>query len=204
MKEDFNILRQRAIQIKDEVEDGANTSTRVGSFCEDVVDTMSSTITEYNVSIQHPTSGIGGTNKYTIESAIAQISHELRHVGLKCSFLNAKNKLETWEYQGDTFTDIGNWIQCGILEILELINNIIAGNFIQYLSQDEYDALLADGKTNDRKIYVVVAGSTLVHAYIGRYQFYPCPGGGTIPKWILEDGTWKMDGVWLNDAVWNN
>ena len=40
MKENFNTLRQRATQIKNEVEDGANTSARVGSFCEDVVDTM--------------------------------------------------------------------------------------------------------------------------------------------------------------------
>lgn len=91
-----------------------------------------------------------------------------------------------------------------VSKILKLINKIIVGNVIQYVSQDEYDALLADKKTNEKSIYVIVVDNTLIHAYIGNYQFYPCPGGGSIPKWILEDGVWKMDGVWLSDAVWNN
>ena len=99
MKENFNTLRQRATQIKNEVEDGANTSARVGSFCEDVVDTMTGTITEYNVSVQHPTSGIDGSNKYSLESAIAQVPQELRNVGLKVSFINSDGKVETWEFQ---------------------------------------------------------------------------------------------------------
>ena len=30
-------------------------------------------ITEYNVSVQHPTSGIDGSNKYSLEDAIAQV-----------------------------------------------------------------------------------------------------------------------------------
>ena len=34
-------------------------------------------ITEYNVSVQHPTSGIGGSNKYSLEGAIAQVPQEL-------------------------------------------------------------------------------------------------------------------------------
>ena len=89
MKENFNTLRQRATQIKNEVEDGANTSARVGSFCEDVVDTMTGTITEYNVSVQHPTSGTGGTDRYTLETAIAQVPPELRNIGLQVSFINS-------------------------------------------------------------------------------------------------------------------
>ena len=111
MKENFNTLRQRATQIKNEVEDGANTSARVGSFCEDVVDTMTGTITEYNVSVQHPTSGIDGSNKYSLESAIAQVPQELRNIGLKVSFINSDGKVETWEFQGGTFTDVGSWKQ---------------------------------------------------------------------------------------------
>ena len=63
MKENFNTLRQRATQIKNEVEDGANTSARVGSFCEDVVDTMTGTITEYNLSSTYKCNFLGADNK---------------------------------------------------------------------------------------------------------------------------------------------
>lgn len=120
MKENFNTLRQRATQIKNEVEDGANTSARVGSFCEDVVDTMTGTITEYNVSVQHPTSGTGGTDRYTLETAIAQVPQELRNIGLKVSFINSDGKVETWEFQGGTFTSAGSWVQGGIQKLSEL------------------------------------------------------------------------------------
>ena len=44
-------------------------------------------ITEYNVSVQHPTSGIDGSNKYSLEGAIAQVPQELRNIGLKVSFI---------------------------------------------------------------------------------------------------------------------
>lgn len=68
-------------------------------------------ITEYNVSVQHPTSGIGGSNKYSLEGAIAQVPQELRNIGLKVSFINSDGKVETWEFQGGTFTSIDNWIR---------------------------------------------------------------------------------------------
>lgn len=58
-------------------------------------------ITEYNVSVQHPTSGIGGSNKYSLEGAIAQVPQELRNIGLKVSFINSDGKVETWEFQGE-------------------------------------------------------------------------------------------------------
>ena len=68
-------------------------------------------ITEYNVSVQHPTSGIDGSNKYSLEDAIAQVPQELRNIGLKVSFINSVGKVETWEFQGGTFTSIDNWIR---------------------------------------------------------------------------------------------
>lgn len=68
-------------------------------------------ITEYNVSVQHPTSGIGGSNKYSLEGAIAQVPQKLRNIGLKVSFINSDGKVETWEFQGGTFTSIDNWIR---------------------------------------------------------------------------------------------
>lgn len=66
-------------------------------------------ITEYNVSVQHPTSGIGGSNKYSLEGAIAQVPQELRNIGLKVSFLNNSGLVETWEFAGGAFENIENW-----------------------------------------------------------------------------------------------
>lgn len=68
-------------------------------------------ITEYNVSIHHPSSGIDSGNKYTLEGAIAQVPQELRNIGLKVSFINSDGKVETWEFQGGTFTSTGSWKQ---------------------------------------------------------------------------------------------
>lgn len=68
-------------------------------------------ITEYNVSIHHPSSGIDSGNKYTLEGAIAQVPQELRNIGLKVSFINSDSKVETWEFQGGTFTSTGSWKQ---------------------------------------------------------------------------------------------
>ena len=43
-------------------------------------------IEEVNMSKIYPTGGIDGTNKYTLETAIAMIPASLRNVGIKCSF----------------------------------------------------------------------------------------------------------------------
>ena len=60
-------------------------------------------VTEYNVSVLHPTSGSGGSNKYTLETAIAQVPSKYRSVGIKCAFINEAGKPESWKYQG------GSW-----------------------------------------------------------------------------------------------
>ena len=77
-------------------------------------------ITEYNVSVHHPTSGTDGTNRYTLETAIVQVPPELRNIGLKVSFINSDGKVETWEFQGGTFTDVGSWIQGGAQRVVSL------------------------------------------------------------------------------------
>lgn len=82
-------------------------------------------ITEYNVSVQHPTSGIGGSNKYSLEGAIAQVPQELRNIGLKVSFINSDGKVETWEFQGGTFTDVDGWKQIPNQAMVERIDNDI-------------------------------------------------------------------------------
>ena len=67
--------------------------------------------TEYNVSVQHPTGGISGTNKYTLETAIQKIPAELRTVGIKCSFLDERGYLEQWVWNGNTYSSVGFWSQ---------------------------------------------------------------------------------------------
>lgn len=61
-------------------------------------------VTEYNVSVLHPTSGSGGSNKYTLETAIAQVPAQYRTIGIKCSFINETGQGETWEYIGSLWT----------------------------------------------------------------------------------------------------
>ena len=64
---------------------------------------------EINVSVVYPTSGIGRTNKYSLEGAITQVPQELRNIGLKVSFLNNSGLVETWEFAGGAFENIENW-----------------------------------------------------------------------------------------------
>ena len=66
-------------------------------------------IGEINVSNLYPTGGSDGTNKYTLETAVAKIPTDLRVVGIKCSFLDEGGELESWEYKGGTFTAVGSW-----------------------------------------------------------------------------------------------
>ena len=81
-------------------------------------------IEEVNVSKIYPTGGIDGTNKYTLETAIAMIPASLRNVGIKCSFLDDAGELESWEYKGGTFTSTASWRECGGKKISELEQQI--------------------------------------------------------------------------------
>lgn len=74
---------------------------------------VSKLIGEINVSNLFPTGGTNGTNKYTLESAIAKIPTDLRIVGIKCSFLSDAGTVEEWVYQGGTFTSTNSWMQGG-------------------------------------------------------------------------------------------
>lgn len=68
---------------------------------------------ELNISTLYPANGEGGTNKYTLAGAIAQVPLEYRtNVGLKITFINNDTtKPETWVYNGGTFTTSTNWTQ---------------------------------------------------------------------------------------------
>ena len=86
----------------------------------DLAVSSSKLIEEVNVSKIFPTGGTDGTNKYTLETAIAMIPASLRNVGIKCSFLDEAGELETWVYQGGTFTSTNGWAQIGAKELNQL------------------------------------------------------------------------------------
>lgn len=69
-------------------------------------------ITEINVSEMCPKGGHNGTNKFTLAEAIKKIPEAHQRIGFKCSFINDNNKLQTFVYQGNTWTDKANWLSC--------------------------------------------------------------------------------------------
>lgn len=90
-------------------ENGSITPNVLKSFISSGKGGYMSYITEYNVSIHHPSSGIDGSNRYTLEGAIVQVPEDIRTVGLKVSFLNNSGLVETWEFAGGAFENIENW-----------------------------------------------------------------------------------------------
>lgn len=90
-------------------ENGSITPNALKSFISSGKGGYMSYITEYNVSIHHPSSGIDGGNKYTLEGAIVQVPEDIRIAGLKVSFLNNSGLVETWEFAGGVFENIENW-----------------------------------------------------------------------------------------------
>lgn len=84
-------------------------------------------ITEYNVSNHYPADGIDGSNRYTLESAIAKIPYSLRNVGIKCSFLNEDGQVETWVLEGGTWNQVSPPKFMGKVETLNDIN-VLSGS----------------------------------------------------------------------------
>lgn len=68
--------------------------------------------TEYNVSVNNPTSGTDESNKYDLSTAIGQVPAELRTGGVTVSFLNESGNTEKWEFSGGSWA-IGGFSQVG-------------------------------------------------------------------------------------------
>ena len=108
-------------------------------------------IEEVNVSKIYPTGGIDGTNKYTLEAAIAKIPSSLRNVGIKCSFLDEEGGVERWTYQGGTFNDKDSWKEEGnsggasILESAAHIAGYFSVKTEDYYAFEKRFILAADG-----------------------------------------------------------
>ena len=80
-------------------------------------------IEEVNISNIYPTDGTDGSNKYTLETAIAKVGEELRHAGLKVTFLNEEGTTETWEYQGGSFT-LNSFVKVGAWELNRVYSEV--------------------------------------------------------------------------------
>ena len=77
---------------------------------------------------------------------------ELRNIGLKVSFINSDGKVETWEFQGGTFTSAGSWKQIPNQAMIERIDNDIFN-----LNADKIDI---DG-TYDKEITLELSPSAV-------------------------------------------
>ena len=66
-------------------------------------------LTEYNVSLWHPTSGIDGTNKYTLNTAIQKIPFDIRKIGVKCLFVGIDSKVNIFQYDGGEYVNSSSW-----------------------------------------------------------------------------------------------
>lgn len=129
MAKDFESLKQQALVIKNEVEDGANNTERVGGMLEDIVESMKLGTTEFNVSAFFPTGGTSGSNKYDLASAIGKVPAELRTDGLTVSFLNESGNTEKWEFGGGSW-GTGSFSQVGAGKITELSNKTAGVNYL--------------------------------------------------------------------------
>ena len=158
----------------------------------------------------YPTGGIDGTNKYTLETAIAKIPSSLRNVGLKCSFLDDAGQLETWEYTGKSWS-AGSFVRSGIsaTNIDNSIafttsyygNRIIKELYLLGASEDEqYKILLRKG--NDFQITrvsdntLVARASSLNFASFHEVVSYNNSGitGYVLFDWNNWDNNWIVSG----------
>ena len=121
-------------------------------------------IEEVNVSKIYPTGGIDGTNKYTLETAIAKVPASLRNVGIKCSFLDDAGQLETWEYLGGSW-NASSFSQGGIMKFLEsgesiqpIIRQGIIDSKLSWSINNDYSHLLIPN--NECKVINSIIGGT--------------------------------------------
>lgn len=138
-------------------------------------------IEEVNVSKIYPTGGIDGTNKYTLETAIAKIPSSLRTVGLKCSFLDEGGELETWEYQGNNSLLVNNWKKVGG-SALEEARNICLVNYSGNIKDTRLSVPLRERKNG------LIISYKLNNKYILE-QYYSESG-------MTNDASWGEDSAW--------
>lgn len=158
-------------------ENGSITPNALKSFISSGKGGYMSYITEYNVSIHHPSSGIDSGNKYTLEGAIVQVPEAIRIAGLKVSFLNNSGLVETWEFAGGAFENIENW------KSNEDKLTDIRDEAISKIKEVESDAI--SNFSSQRVIPDMLSESTK--------QFINASGGGTINNLADDEDLVSVD-----------
>lgn len=162
---------------------------------------------EYNVSKFHPTSGTNGSNKYTLESAIALVPAQYRSIGVKCSFINEHGQGETWEYKGGGW-GVSLFSRVGAKKFTELANNVGIYNvdFNIPLESGFYTAVLARANVpvDVRKLGLIITykideTTSITEQFIGsttsnwltdtNWQNIGSEGGNKILSWKTDVAT---------------
>lgn len=194
----FEELKQLAIQIRDEKTNKANTATRIGTQMiehlnkleqeyynkdgvaeqlktrDDELARLDKMTTEYNVSVLHPTSGSGGSNKYTLETAIVQVPSKYRSIGIKCAFINESGKPECWKYQG------GSWVAASFVKEADGGNKILEWKTDAATTRKQ--VALSERKAGMQISYTPDGKNWVNEQYIGK---------------TLTDAEWGKDGNWV-------
>lgn len=132
---------------------------------------------ELNISTLYPTNGEGGTNKYSLTTAIAQVPSAYRKAGLKVSFVDESNNTHSWEYKG------GSWIVDNFTEV--------GANKFSELSNDFSKKL--EGVTGIVDTYEYMKGSTLNEETARK---------GTMSLVVGESGNYYVFKEGTSDVYW--
>lgn len=200
MAKEYDVLLEQAETIRTEVEDDANSAERVGGMFKDIIekskdesgrklaikdlatsvgystetsltqDAATRLVSEYNVSINHPTAGVDETNRYTLSEAIAKVPAELRNAGVKVSFLDESGSMETWEFQGESWA-IGSFSQVGAGKLTELesdINSIkdVSTNISANIGEDFKNEIYKNIKAGQKIVIEIYSESDITYLQI--------------------------------------
>ena len=123
--------------------------------------------TEYNVSVQHPTGGISGTNKYTLETAIQKIPAELRTVGIKCSFIDEDDRMQSYTWVGNVYNSKSRWVPSGFYGMFSSVPFIIYSD----LQQSKYTLIYPPFHMLPKGTYIMNHGeATIMFAKNKKYE----------------------------------
>lgn len=120
------------------------------------IEKVNSLFTEYNVSANHPTEGVNGTNIYTFEKAIVKVPATMRNGGVKCVFLaydlgsTEKTHAETWIFDGGIFVDKSNWKQWATQTEQEDITKILQESLNSLNQEINKEMTLAINQIDDK------------------------------------------------------
>lgn len=110
-----------------------NTITAKIDEIVDGVNDNSKKINELNISDLYPMSGLDGSNRYDLATAIVQVEEQYRVAGIKITFINQLYKTETWEYIGGEW-NVGSFKEIGYVRIDAIASDVE----VLKLSQSDY------------------------------------------------------------------